>query len=396
MSGLRSSSKEERSPDTAFLFQDNDCYRTCSKISLRTFTKRSTENFPLPSYFLTGIFRLLLIRYSLTMRRLPLPIYLIIAYMLLAFGWWGILLLRKNEEAHIAQVNELAYRMAVQQGSNDEEAFRNTKVYQQLTSDFERGQKMIIGEAVILILSLIGGLVLLFRFLRKEISAAEQQRNFLLSITHELKSPLAGIRLILETFQKRRELKPEIQEKLSTNALAETDRLTALVNDLLLSAKLENVYDINEESLDLGQLIHEAADRVAMKYKSASLHVDIAQDVGLVKGDRLGLTSVAVNLLENAAKYSQPSPVIHTSLQRGGAKELIWEVSDNGMGIPDREKRRVFTKFYRVGNEDTRTTKGTGLGLFIVKQLVEKHGGQLELLDNEPQGTTFRIFLPTD
>jgi signal transduction histidine kinase len=158
---------------------------------------------------------------------------------------------------------------------------------------------------------------------------------------------------------------------------------------------LENVYDINEESLDLGQLVHEAADRVAMKYKSASLHVDIAQDVGLVKGDRLGLTSVAVNLLENAAKYSQPTPVIHTSLQRGGAKELIWEVSDNGMGIPDREKRRVFTKFYRVGNEDTRTTKGTGLGLFIVKQLVEKHGGQLELLDNEPQGTTFRIYLPT-
>ncbi|WP_026231811.1 sensor histidine kinase [Neolewinella persica] len=330
------------------------------------------------------------------MRRLPLPIYLIIAYMLLAFGWWGILLLRKNEQAHIAQVNELAYRMAVQQGSNNEEAFRNTDVYQQLNKDFDRGQKMIVGEAIILILSLIGGLALLFRFLRKEISAAEQQRNFLLSITHELKSPLAGIRLILETFQKRRELKPEIQEKLSTNALAETDRLTALVNDLLLSAKLENVYDINEESLDLGQLIHEAADRVAMKYKSASLHVDIAQDVGLVKGDRLGLTSVAVNLLENAAKYSQPTPVIHTSLQRGGVKELIWEVSDNGMGIPDREKRRVFTKFYRVGNEDTRTTKGTGLGLFIVKQLVEKHGGQLELLDNEPHGTTFRIYLPTD
>lgn len=132
-----------------------------------------------------------------------------------------------------------------------------------------------------------------------------------------------------------------------------------------------------------------------MKYKTSSLHVDIAPDVGMVNGDRLGLTSVAVNLLENAAKYSQPNPVIHTSLQRGGASELIWEVSDNGMGIPDREKRRVFTKFYRVGNEDTRTTKGTGLGLFIVKQLVEKHGGQLELLDNKPQGTTFRIYLPT-
>jgi signal transduction histidine kinase len=329
------------------------------------------------------------------MGRLPVLTYLIIAYMFLAFGWWGILLLRKNEQAHVAQVNELAYRMAVQRGSNNEQAFRNTEIYQQLTKDFDRGQQMIIGEAVILVLSLIGGLFMLFRSLRKEISAAQQQRNFLLSITHELKSPLAGIRLILETFQKRRELKPEIQEKLSTNALAETDRLTALVNDLLLSAKLENVYDINEETLDLGEVIHEAAERVAMKYKTASLHVDIAPDVGMVNGDRLGLTSVAVNLLENAAKYSQPNPVIHTSLQRGGARELIWEVSDNGMGIPDREKRRVFTKFYRVGNEDTRTTKGTGLGLFIVKQLVEKHGGQLELLDNEPQGTTFRIFLPT-
>lgn len=328
------------------------------------------------------------------MGRLPVLTYLIIAYMFLAFGWWGILLLRKNEQAHVAQVNELAYRMAVQQGSNNE-AFRNTEVYHQLTKDFDRGQKMIIGEAIILVLSLIGGLFMLFRSLRKEISAAQQQRNFLLSITHELKSPLAGIRLILETFQKRRELKPEIQEKLSTNALAETDRLTALVNDLLLSAKLENVYDINEETLDLGEVIHDAAERVAMKYKTSSLHVDIAPDVGMVNGDRLGLTSVAVNLLENAAKYSQPNPVIHTSLQRGGARELIWEVSDNGMGIPDREKRRVFTKFYRVGNEDTRTTKGTGLGLFIVKQLVEKHGGQLELLDNKPQGTTFRIYLPT-
>jgi len=115
----------------------------------------------------------------------------------------------------------------------------------------------------------------------------------------------------------------------------------------------------------------------------------------LVKGDRLGLTSVAINLLENAAKYSQPAPVIHTSLHRGGASELIWEVSDNGMGIPGREKRRVFSKFYRIGNEDTRTTKGTGLGLFIVKQLVEKHEGQLELIDNQPKGTTFRIYLPT-
>ncbi|SER42448.1 sensor histidine kinase [Neolewinella agarilytica] len=328
------------------------------------------------------------------MRRLPLITYAIIAYMLLAFGWWSVLLLRMNESAHEARVNELAYRLAVQRQIEEPADFRQTEQYFRLTEEFERQQFMILGEAVLLILSLAGGIYLLYRSLKQEISAAEQQRNFLLSITHELKSPLAGIRLILETFQRRKELKPEIQQKLSTNALAETDRLTALVNDLLLSAKLENVFDINPEEIDLGGLIHEAADRVAMKYKTAQLHVDIEPDLPKVIGDRLGLTSVAVNLLENAAKYSQPNPVIHTSLQRGGTSEVVWEVSDNGIGVPDREKKRVFTKFYRVGSEDTRTTKGTGLGLFIVRQLVEKHKGQLELLDNEPKGTTFRIYLP--
>lgn len=327
------------------------------------------------------------------MRRLPLVTYLIIAYMLLAFGWWSVLLLRKNAEAHEAKVNEMAYRVAVSTGGKQD--YRATEAYTDQSENFRRQQNMIIGESVLLVLSLGGGLFLLFKSLRKEISAAEQQRNFLLSITHELKSPLAGIRLILETFQKRRELKPEIQQKLSTNALTETDRLTGLVNDLLLSAKLEQAYQINEEAIDLGGLIHEAADTVAIKYKTANIHVDIDPDAGAVNGDRLGLMSVAVNLIENAAKYSQPEPVIHVSLQRGGTSELIWEVADNGMGISDREKRRVFTKFYRVGNEDTRTTKGTGLGLFIVKQLVEKHGGQLELLDNSPRGTRFRIYLPT-
>ncbi|MTB49334.1 sensor histidine kinase [Lewinella sp. W8] len=317
------------------------------------------------------------------------------AYMLLAFGWWSVLLLRKNEEAHVANVNELAYRMAVERRIEAPADFRETQRYRDLTSQFERQQAMIIGEAVFLVLSLAGGIYLLFRSLRQEISAAQQQRNFLLSITHELKSPLAGIRLVLETFQKRKELKPEIQQKLSTNALAETDRLTALVNDLLLSAKLENVYQINEEEVDLGSLIQDAADQVAMKYKTANIHVDIETDLRPVVGDRLGLTSVAVNLLENAAKYSQPNPVIHTSLQRGGARELIWEVSDNGIGIPDREKRRIWTKFYRVGSEDTRKTKGTGLGLYIVKRLVERHGGTLEVMDNEPKGTKFMIYLPT-
>jgi signal transduction histidine kinase len=314
--------------------------------------------------------------------------------MLLAFGWWSILLMRKNEEAHTARVDKLAIELAVQKRIERASDFRLTENYRRLTEQFERQQRMILGEALLLVISLAGGLFLLFRNLKKEISAAEQQRNFLLSITHELKSPLAGIRLILETFQRRRELKPEIQQKLSTNALAETDRLTALVNDLLLSAKLENVYQLNREAIDFGELVQDAADRVVLKYRGANVHVDIEPDIPRISGDRPGLTSVVVNLLENAAKYSQPDPVIRTTLQRGGESEIVWTVEDNGLGIPDREKRRVWTKFYRVGNEDPRSTKGTGLGLFIVRQIVEKHGGQIELRDNHPRGTVFRVYLP--
>ncbi|OAV42906.1 sensor histidine kinase KdpD [Lewinella sp. 4G2] len=329
------------------------------------------------------------------MRKLPPIIYLILVYMFLAFGWWTILLMRKNTEVYNAQVEKLALRMAVEQRIEQPKDFKLTPEYATMTRQLERQQYMVIGEALLLATLLIIGLVVLFRNLKREISAAEQQRNFLLSITHELKSPLAGIRLILETFQKRKELKPTIQEKLSTNALAETDRLTALVNDLLLSAKLETAYQLNKEELQLGDIIQDAADRVAVKYRSANLHVDIEPDLPPINGDRMGMMSVAVNLLENAAKYSQPNPVIHTSVQRGGSTELVWEVKDNGMGITDKEKRKVFTKFYRVGSEDTRTTKGTGLGLFIVRQLVELHGGQLELSDNPEGGTVFKIFLPT-
>lgn len=329
------------------------------------------------------------------MRRLPIITYLVIFYMLLAFGWWSVLLLRKNGEVHEARVDKLAYELVIQRQINKPEDFRKTVRYQELSERHERQQYMIFGEALFLALTIAGAAYFLYHSLRKQVEASEQQRNFLLSITHELKSPLAGIRLILETFQKRRELKPEIQQKLSTNALTETDRLTALVNDLLLSAKLEDVFMINEEEIDLGVLIQDATDTVSMKYKTARFHVDIEPGLEPVKGDRLGLMSVAVNLLENAAKYSQPNPEIHTSLQRGGETELIWEVADNGIGIPDKAKPKVFRKFFRVGSEDTRTTKGTGLGLFIVKQLVEKHGGVLELEDNEPKGTKFRIYLPT-
>ncbi len=318
-----------------------------------------------------------------------------IAYVLAAFTWWGVLLRNQTRAAYEAEVAAAAMVYSVDPSHIDAPAFDSTADYYALTNAYEKRVWMITVETVAIVSILIGWFVLVYRTFKKEVNSTEQQRNFLLSITHELKSPIAGIRLILETFQKRRELPEAMQEKLSTNGLRETDRLTALVEDLLLSAKLESGYQLNNEPLDLGEVIWEAADKVAAKYPTAAIDVRLEEDLPFIRADRLGISSVAINLIENAAKYSPEPAEIAVALRRGGPRELIWTVADNGQGIPDEYKDRIWRKFYRIGSENTRNTKGTGLGLFIVKELVKRHEGHIEVVDHVPQGTKFIIHLPT-
>lgn len=318
-----------------------------------------------------------------------------IAYVLAAFMWWGSLLRSQTTVAYEAEVAAAAMVYSVDPSNLSGPAFDKTPQYYTLTNAYEKRIWMITVETIAIVAILIGWFILVYQTFKREVNSTEQQQNFLLSITHELKSPIAGIRLILETFQKRRELPEAMQEKLSTNGLRETDRLTALVEDLLLSAKLESGYQLNNEPLDLGEVIWEAADKVAAKYPSAAIDVRLEEDLPFIRADRLGITSVAINLIENAAKYSPEPAGIAVNLRRGGPRELVWTVADNGQGIPDEHKDRIWRKFYRIGSENTRNTKGTGLGLFIVKELVKRHGGHIEVVDNEPSGTKFVINLPT-
>lgn len=320
--------------------------------------------------------------------------YPILAYLLFAFGWWTVLLLDRTRETHESKVEQLGMRLVIERKIAHPNEIETTAAYTTLVAEFERQQRMVVGEAVILAITILGAIYFGYANVRQEVSATQQQRNFLLSITHELKSPIAGIRLILETFQKRKQLPAEIQEKLSTNALKETDRLTALVNDLLLSAKLETSYVLNLEPLRLQEILQETAEKVANKYPGAKIHLDIEPDLPPISGDRMAITSVVVNLLENAAKYSQPTPQIEVNIRRGSRLEILLTIADNGIGIPDNEKGQVWKKFYRVGSEDTRQTKGTGLGLYIVRQLVERHQGHIELQNNVPKGSRFIIALP--
>lgn len=327
--------------------------------------------------------------------RLRLLSYVVIAYMLIAFAWWSILLYTKNQDAFLAKT-ELLYITMIAEGNvavkKSRLAFYKTPAYLELKKNYTRQEKMIFGEAVVFILSLIAGVWLINRGYNKEIVANAQRRNFLLSITHELKSPIASIRLILETFLKRN-LSTEQLQKFSASGLKETERLHTLVTDLLLSAKLETAYQLHLEPLHLSSFLSEMVQALQNKYPNATFNYQMTGDIPVIQADKTGMTSVALNLLENAIKYSPKGQEVITLNLYTQKDKVVFEVMDEGFGIPDKEKKYIFNKFYRVGNEDTRKTKGTGLGLYIVHEIVKAHKGHITVFDNKPQGTIFKITL---
>ncbi|MEO0338596.1 MAG: ATP-binding protein [Bacteroidota bacterium] len=318
--------------------------------------------------------------------------YFVIAYLVLAFGWWSVLLFTKNEDAFLAK-KELLVLVKIAEGEiRSPEEIETLPEYLALKKEYDTQEWMIGGEVIVFIVILSIGLIMIQKSYNKEIEAANQRRNFLLSITHELKSPIASIRLVLETIKKR-VLKPEQKEKLILGGLTETERLHQLVNNLLLSARLDATYEPNREIVDLVQLLEEQTETLLRKHPNAQITLDLQENIPLMMGDRIGVTSVLVNLLENAIKYAGGPAKILVDL-RWEKQQILLDIADQGIGISDKEKKKIFEKFYRVGSEDTRRTKGTGLGLYIVKQVVQGHQGTIKVKDNIPNGTVFSITFP--
>ncbi|HOY16171.1 MAG TPA: ATP-binding protein [Haliscomenobacter sp.] len=327
--------------------------------------------------------------------RLRLLSYFVIAYMMMAFSWWTVLLFTKNRDAFAAKSELLKIGMIAQGIVKNDVEFTATPAFQSLSARYTRQEWMIVGEAVVFVISLVLGVYLINRGYNKEMVASQQSRNFLLSITHELKSPIASIRLVLETLL-RRELPKEKTTQLQSNALKETERLNTLVNNLLFSAKLESSYQAHKEPLDLHELLEEIICKLSDKYPDAQFRFEQEDELPYFQGDKMGMISVALNLLENAVKYSGNGGKAHieTHLGMSTPDQIKIEIKDQGLGIPEKEKKQIFQKFYRVGSEDTRTAKGTGLGLYIVDQIVRAHAGRINVYDNEPKGTVFEILLP--
>ncbi len=249
---------------------------------------------------------------------------------------------------------------------------------------------MILGEGTVFIFIFIIGVYYMHKAIKGERKLHTQQKNFLLSVTHELKSPLASIKLYLETILKR-DLDPAQQSSFLKNSLKDIERLDDLVENMLIATKIENQsYTFPKEQLNFSQLVNSVAERLQLHTCNSEVIKVSVQPFIFLNGDKFALTSVVTNLIENAVKYSPPCEEVKVTLKQKG-DQIYFIVADLGIGINDQEKSRIFEKFYRVGSEETRKTKGTGLGLFIVKQVLDKHQALIKVRNNNPSGTIFEV-----
>lgn len=315
--------------------------------------------------------------------------YLVFAYIIAFSLWWAYLLYAKNEAAFQEKIelNRISY-ISTHPGAD----YHTSGVYIDVMTKYHRQQFMIIAEGAVFIALLLLGLLRVRKVFFREMELAAQQRNFLLSITHELKSPLSTIKLSLQTMG-RRKLEPEQSERLITNSLVDLDRLESLVDNILFAAKIEREEPgLAKDEINVSEIVRSVSERFSHNKKAITVTHNVDSDIYL-HGDVLGFTSVVINLIENAIKYSPEDTTVQVVLKENG-HDVLLSVADEGVGISDMEKPKVFNKFYRVGSEDTRKTKGTGLGLYIVKRMVEIGKGEITIADNKPAGTVFNLRFP--
>jgi len=249
---------------------------------------------------------------------------------------------------------------------------------------------MIIGEGIFFLLIFLWGALRLKKLFVREQKLQQQQQNFLLAITHELKSPLASVKLYIQTILKR-DLDKEQQQVFLRNSLKDIERLDDLVENVLITTKLESRnYNLPKEKFNLTELVEQIVDRLQKNAcRTQVLKPNLDSDV-MIYADKFAISNVVTNLIENAIKYSPPcaNVVVKLTNEEHG---IIFSVADHGIGISDVEKKLIFNKFYRVGSEATRKTKGTGLGLYIVKTVLQKHNASIKVKDNTPSGSIFEV-----
>lgn len=287
--------------------------------------------------------------------------YILGAYVVLQFAWWGYHLIELTEELK-KEPTEIAKRIT-----------------------------MVFGEGLVFFGILIFGLSKIRSSIIKELRLSERQNNFLLSVTHELKTPLAANKLYLQTIQKRK-LDEQSQTDLLQKAVQENERLELMIDNILNASRIENkaLQPIKEEK-NLSEIVNSVVDRFHRRNQKEFIVGQI--EAGIVAPvDVFFIETILNNLIENAIKYGTTEKGITVYLFKKN-HEILFGVKDQGPGISKELRKQIFEKFFRAGNEETRVKKGSGLGLFIVSELVRIHNAKILYKENSPSGANFEITL---
>lgn len=306
--------------------------------------------------------------------------WFLLAYIIAALIYWFIVLNQENKKMtdyKIKQLQSNGFNYDQQLRKIEKEKKGNTIQY--------------LGEGVTFLMMIIAGAVFVFRIVRRQFKQSQEQENFMMAITHELKTPIAVTKLNLETLQKHK-LSEGQQQRLITNTLQEANRLNDLCNNILLASQIEaGGYTVTNEKINLSELVQDCAHEFVMRFPQRSIYTNIQPGIYFT-GDRLLIQMGVNNLLDNAIKYSARESKIWVELKAGNGTIKLF-IKDEGKGIADEEKQKVFDKFYRVGNQYTKGAKGTGLGLFLTKKIIQQHKGNIIVTNNHPQGSNFVISL---
>ena len=289
--------------------------------------------------------------------------YILVFYVFAQFAWWWFLIFKLNHTIV------------------SEQEFYSKKIW------------MIAGEGIVFFILLIIGIIAVKKAFKRQIHLAKKEENFLLSVSHELKTPIASVQLFLQTLEKHQDLDSEKRNKIYSNALHEVKRLDAIVSNILLARQIESGEPfLQKEVVNLNEFIQIKIDifknTIAKHHKINFVFDEIESNI-----DKISFDSILTNIIQNAVKYSKKDSIIYVELIDNN-QSFILKIIDEGIGISSDDKDHIFNKFYRVQSDLTRHTKGTGLGLFIVKHLVNSHQGTIQLKDNNPKGLIVKIEIP--
>jgi two-component system, OmpR family, phosphate regulon sensor histidine kinase PhoR len=248
-----------------------------------------------------------------------------------------------------------------------------------------------IGLIVGLDLLLIGGIWLVYRWMRREIELLRLRSDFISTVSHELRTPLALIRMYAETLEMGRMEDPARRKEYLGTILSETERLTRLVNDVLTVSRAD-ARTRRLEQVDVNEVVREVVHAYEGRLTSGGFRpiLALAEPVAPILADREGVAEALINLLDNAMKYSASEKYLRIATGEEGRRVFV-EVEDHGKGIATEHQKKVFEAFYRVTEGMVHSTRGTGLGLALVKRIMEAHGGEVLLSSVPGKGSTFRL-----